>query len=221
MSFLGRTFQGTITAPGNIFRPALQLPGANKPVVVVRFCPVVFKLRGSSSEEGFFKLPYRIVFAIATLSSVYIYDTECVAPIAVLAGLHYAAITDISWSPVASYLALSSQDCYCTLVEFEDNELGEPVSISAVGKKPVDGEEKKHVLENPDELMTETIPDETNQEKEKPFPIEETKQVMHKTDEVVTETRPEGEKQPLQSKVNTPVSNKPVRKRITPMAIDP
>jgi chromatin assembly factor 1 subunit B len=28
---------------------------------------------------------------------VYIYDTECVAPIAVLAGLHYAAITDITW----------------------------------------------------------------------------------------------------------------------------
>jgi len=49
------------------------------------------------AEEGFFKLPYRLVFAIATLNSVYIYDTECVAPIAVLAGLHYAAITDITW----------------------------------------------------------------------------------------------------------------------------
>lgn len=53
---------------------------------------------GDHAEEGgFFKLPYRIVFAIATLNSVYIYDTECVAPVAVLAGLHYAAITDITW----------------------------------------------------------------------------------------------------------------------------
>lgn len=53
---------------------------------------------GDHAEEGgFFKLPYRIVFAIATLNSVYIYDTECVAPIAVLAGLHYAAITDVTW----------------------------------------------------------------------------------------------------------------------------
>lgn len=44
---------------------------------------------------------------------------------------------------------------------------------------------------------------------------------MHKTDEVVTETRHEGNKQSLQSKVNTPASNKPERKRITLMAIDP
>ncbi|KAF2612400.1 hypothetical protein F2Q70_00010855 [Brassica cretica] len=216
----------------DLSRPALQLPGANKPVVVVRFCPVAFKLRGSSSEEGFFKLPYRIVFAIATLNSVYIYDTECVAPIAVLAGLHYAAITDITWSPTASYLALSSQDGYCTLVEFEDNELGEPISIS-VGKKPVDGEEKKHVLEKTDELMTETVPDERrkqaesnqDEEKQKPLPSkvtsEEEKQVMQTSDEVMTETKPDGEKQPLQSKVNTPVSSKPARRRITPMAIDP
>ncbi|CAN8251623.1 unnamed protein product [Cochlearia groenlandica] len=204
----------------DLSRPALQLPGANKPVVVVRFCPVTFKLRGSN-PEGFFKLPYRIVFAIATLNSVYIYDTECVAPIAVLAGLHYAAITDITWSPNASYLALSSQDGYCTLVEFEDNELGESISIS-VEKKPLAGGETKHVLEKTDELMNETRPEESskqavseqNEDKEKEHMTQE-------TDEVMTETRPEEEKQPLQSKVNTPVSNKPARKRITPMAMDP
>jgi hypothetical protein len=34
---------------------------------------------------------------MATLNSLYIYDTESVAPIAVFAGLHYAAITDIAW----------------------------------------------------------------------------------------------------------------------------
>ncbi|KAH0892469.1 hypothetical protein HID58_054898 [Brassica napus] len=57
--------------------------------------------------------------------------------------------------------------------------------------------------------------------RKKTFPSEETKQVMHKTDEVVTETRPEGEKQSLKSTVNTPASNKPARKHITTMAIDP
>lgn len=30
-------------------RPALQLPGANKPIVAVRFCPITFGLRGSKS----------------------------------------------------------------------------------------------------------------------------------------------------------------------------
>ncbi|XP_010462929.1 PREDICTED: chromatin assembly factor 1 subunit FAS2-like isoform X2 [Camelina sativa] len=220
----------------DLSRPALQLPGASKPVVVVRFCSVAFKLRGSNSaEEGFFKLPYRLVFAIATLNSVYIYDTECVAPVAVLAGLHYAAITDITWSPNASYLALSSQDGYCTVVEFEDNELGESIPIS-VGKKPVDSEEKQHHIGKTDELMTETRPAESNklaeaeqnEESKQPLPSlvttdgkDKEHHVMQKTDEVMTETRQEEEKQPMQSKVNTPVSNKPARKRITPMAIDP
>ena len=160
-------------------------------------------------------------------------------------------------SPNASYLALSSQDGYCTLVEFEDKELGEAVSISGlllvlsllnlpepdwpinpttVGKKPVDGEEKKHDLEKGDELMTETTPDESkkqaeleqNEESKQPLPSKittdgkEKEHIMQKTDdEVMTETRHEEENQPLQSKVNTPVSNKPARKRITPMAIDP
>ncbi|CAA7034794.1 unnamed protein product [Microthlaspi erraticum] len=218
----------------DLSRPALQLPVASKPVVVVRFCPVAFKLRGSNTGEGFFKLPYRLVFAIATLNSVYIYDTECVAPIAVLAGLHYAAITDVTWSPNASYLAVSSQDGYCTLVEFEDNEIGEAVSIKA-RKKPVDGKEKKHVLEKADELMTEARPDESKiqavskqtEKRKKPLQRkittygEEKEQVMQKTDAVMTETRREDEKQPLPSKVNKPLSKKPAKKRITPMAIDP
>jgi len=34
---------------------------------------------------------------MATLDSLYIYDTESLVPIAIYAGLHYAAITDIAW----------------------------------------------------------------------------------------------------------------------------
>ncbi|GAV69429.1 LOW QUALITY PROTEIN: WD40 domain-containing protein, partial [Cephalotus follicularis] len=112
-------------------QPALQFPGTSKPVEAVRFCPVAFSLRGSTSA-GFFKLPYRIIFAIAILNSLYIYDTESVPPIAILAGLHYAAITDIAWSSDGRYLALSSQDGYCTLVEFEKDELGSPISLSGL-----------------------------------------------------------------------------------------
>ncbi|XP_057416845.1 chromatin assembly factor 1 subunit FAS2 isoform X2 [Lotus japonicus] len=113
----------------DLSRPAIQLPCANKPVVAVRFCPIFFKLRGTDSD-GLFKLPYRIVFAVATLNSLYIFDTENTSPIAILAGLHYATITDITWSPDARYLALSSQDGFCSLVEFENDELGSPFSLS-------------------------------------------------------------------------------------------
>ncbi|XP_028793804.1 chromatin assembly factor 1 subunit FAS2 [Neltuma alba] len=122
----------------DLSRPAIQLPCANKAVVAVRFCPVNFSLRGTNSAE-LFKLPYRLIFAVATLNSLYIYDTENNPPIAIMAGLHYAAITDIAWSPDAHYLALSSQDGFCTLVEFENNELGTPISSS--GEKKVSGKD--------------------------------------------------------------------------------
>ncbi|MED6180719.1 3-oxoacyl-[acyl-carrier-protein] synthase [Stylosanthes scabra] len=118
-----------IFSRNDLSRPAIQLPSASKAVVAVRFCPIYFNLRGTNSD-GLFKLPYRIIFAVATLNSVFIYDTESTLPIAVIAGLHYSSITDISWSPDARYLALSSQDGFCSLVEFEDEELGTPFSLS-------------------------------------------------------------------------------------------
>ncbi|KAJ4776161.1 Chromatin assembly factor 1 subunit B [Rhynchospora pubera] len=110
-------------------RPAIQLPGASKAIVAVRFCPILFTLSGSNSAT-LFKLPYRIIFAVATLNSLCIYDTESVAPIALFAGLHYAAITDIAWSMDAKYLALTSRDGYCTIIEFETDELGKPYTFS-------------------------------------------------------------------------------------------
>ncbi|EAZ05333.1 hypothetical protein OsI_27538 [Oryza sativa Indica Group] len=106
-----------------------NFPGASKAIVAVRFCPVLFKLRGSQSD-CFFKLPYRVIFAVATLNSLYVYDTESVAPILIHAGLHYAAITDIAWSSDAKYLAVSSRDCFCTIIEFENEELGLPYNLS-------------------------------------------------------------------------------------------
>ncbi|XP_058731051.1 chromatin assembly factor 1 subunit FAS2 isoform X2 [Vicia villosa] len=112
----------------DLSRPAIQIPCASKAVVAVRFCPIFFNLKGTNSD-GLFKLPYRIVFAVATLNSLYIYDTESTSPIAVFAGLHYAPVTDITWSPDAHYLAFSSQDGFCSLVEFEDGELGSPYCV--------------------------------------------------------------------------------------------
>lgn len=47
--FRNKTKSHTSSFPFSTSRPALQLPGASKPVVVVRFCPVAFKLRGSNS----------------------------------------------------------------------------------------------------------------------------------------------------------------------------
>ncbi|XP_020696883.1 chromatin assembly factor 1 subunit FAS2 isoform X1 [Dendrobium catenatum] len=119
-------------------RPAMSLVGPSKPIVAVRFCPILFCLQGNTAT-GLFKLPYRVIFAVATINSLYIYDSESISPIVIVAGLHYAAITDISWSPNAKYLALSSQDGYCSILEFDDDELGVPFSLEVDSKSAPQG----------------------------------------------------------------------------------
>ena len=71
-------------------------------------------------------LNYRHIFAVASLDSVTIYSTQKshTKPIAFLSNLHYAPLTDISWSKDGRTLLLSSTDGFCTLVEFEGDELG-------------------------------------------------------------------------------------------------
>ena len=84
--------------------------------------------RGEHGQGGTFsELPYRMVFATASLDAVAVYDTCSSEPLAVITGLHYAAITDLAWSPDGSLLAISSSDGYCSFVSFEDGELGRPL----------------------------------------------------------------------------------------------
>ncbi|KAK9292780.1 hypothetical protein L1049_020760 [Liquidambar formosana] len=189
----------------DLSRPALQLPGASKAIVAVRFCPLAFTLRETKPAAQFFKLPYRLVFAVATLNSLYIYDTESIPPIAILAGLHYAAITDIAWSPTANYLALSSQDGYCTLVEFENGELGSPISLS--GEKKITGDENKSSVQKPEDMVIEI---ETT-----------TSDGVAAADSTKMEVERNEGKQAPPSSTSSAISNKPAKRRITPMAINP
>lgn len=111
----------------DLSRPCIHLPASSKPVVAVRFCPVIFSLMENVPDKetnSGFALPYRLVFAVATLDSLIIYDTQRSGPIVIFAGIHYAAITDIAWSADAQYVAVSSQDGYCSLLAFSKDELG-------------------------------------------------------------------------------------------------
>lgn len=124
-----------IFSRSDLSRPCIHLPAPTKPVVAVRFCPVIFSLRENETEKGSssgFALPYRLVFAVATLDSLYVYDTQRSEPIVIFAGIHYAAITDIAWSADAQYVAVSSQDGYCSLLIFHGNELGTKLSSGDV-----------------------------------------------------------------------------------------
>jgi hypothetical protein len=73
----------------------------------------------------FFRLPYRLVFAIATEDSVLLYDTQHLAPFGYVSGIHYSNLTDISWSSNGQLLSVSSIDGFCTFIMFKENELGE------------------------------------------------------------------------------------------------
>lgn len=110
--------------------PIGHLPAQTKPVVAVRFCPILFRLHErSKSFLPFQKLKYKLIFAVATVDSVILYDTTSALPLAVFGQLHYESITDIAWSHDGQFLAVSSLDCYCSIISFSQGELGDPMPM--------------------------------------------------------------------------------------------
>ncbi|KAJ7700507.1 WD40-repeat-containing domain protein [Mycena rosella] len=67
-----------------------------------------------------FALPYRMLYAVVTMDTVAIYDTQQAGPVCLLTKLHYDEFTDLTWSPDGQCLMLASRDGYCTLVTFDD-----------------------------------------------------------------------------------------------------
>ncbi|XP_066542912.1 chromatin assembly factor 1 subunit B [Hoplias malabaricus] len=115
-------------------RPIAHLPCPAKATLAVRCCPVYFELRTTKAEDGSlkplpntFQLPYRLVFAVASEDSIFLYDTQQTLPFAYVSGIHYHTLSDLSWSRDGSFLAVSSTDGYCSFVSFEELELGTPL----------------------------------------------------------------------------------------------
>ncbi|TFY59564.1 hypothetical protein EVJ58_g5698 [Rhodofomes roseus] len=67
-----------------------------------------------------FSLPYRMLYAVATMDTVAIYDTQQSGPVCLLSKLHYDEFTDMTWSSDGQCLMLSSRDGYCTVVVFDE-----------------------------------------------------------------------------------------------------
>ncbi|KAI4972378.1 hypothetical protein ZWY2020_003303 [Hordeum vulgare] len=87
----------------DLSRPAIQLPGASKAIVAVRF--VLLFSPSWFSIRRFIQASLPSCFAVATFNSLYVYDTESAAPI-LIRWSTLCIITDIAWSPDL-YLALS------------------------------------------------------------------------------------------------------------------
>lgn len=73
----------------------------------------------------FLRLPYRMVFAVATQSSILLYDTEQSSPFAHITNIHYTRLSDLTWSPDGLVLVASSTDGFCSLITFSEGEIGE------------------------------------------------------------------------------------------------
>lgn len=65
-----------------------------------------------------------MVYAVASKSSVYLYDTQQKIPFGCVSNIHYARLTDLTWSSDGNILIVSSVDGFCTVITFEDGELG-------------------------------------------------------------------------------------------------
>jgi len=104
-------------------QPYKVLTGLEKPSVVIRPNPMLFQLPAQSKTKGI--LPYRSIFAVLTIDSVLIYDTHHNVPLAMARGLHYAGLTDASWSTDGMTLFVTSSDGYVSILSFGEGELGE------------------------------------------------------------------------------------------------
>ena len=115
---------------GKWHTPAVSLTGAKKPSIAARFCPLAFELvqdpnpNSPTSSPWAKGLDYRMVFAVATLDAVLIYDTQHTRPIAIMENVHFAQLTDLAWAADGRTLVCSSADGYCTLCMFDEGELG-------------------------------------------------------------------------------------------------
>jgi WD40 repeat protein len=98
--------------------PTVFIGGFEKAAISIRFNPKLFPLI-EGGPDAYISLPYRMVFAIVTQNSVYIFDTQNKSPLFMFANLHYASLTDVSWSCDGLKLVASSVDGFCTVSEFE------------------------------------------------------------------------------------------------------
>lgn len=149
----GPSFATYLFARHQYDRPYKVLHGLEKPSVVIRPNPVLFQLPRQVQSDlkenmddnhyvhaspssvasndmrwnvhSHSKIPYRSIFAVLTVDSILIYDTFHSKPLCIARGLHYAGLTDCSWSSDGHNLVVSSTDGYISMISFAKGELGE------------------------------------------------------------------------------------------------
>ena len=88
---------------------------------------------GAAGEQrNWMALPYRVLWAVASLDAVMLYDSQHAEPLLLARNMHYAALSDIAWLPNGRGLLVSSTDGYCSLLVLSPGALGKPLPAERV-----------------------------------------------------------------------------------------
>lgn len=113
--------------------PTAFIGGFEKAAIAIRFNPKYYPLISGGSEGGnadntlmpWLSLPYRMIFSVITQNAIYIFDTQRTTAIFMFSNLHYASLTDATWSCDGRSLVVSSVDGFCTVADFDQiNDFG-------------------------------------------------------------------------------------------------
>ena len=64
----------------------------------------------AAQPTSIFALPYRMLFAVVTMDTVSIYDTQQASPVCILTKLHYDEFTDVTWFVISFFMCGSLSD---------------------------------------------------------------------------------------------------------------
>lgn len=107
-------------------KPILHIPGFKKATIAISFSPKFYK--NPTMETAVFKLPYKMIFAVATQDSIVIYDTVDLKPLGIVSNVHYSTITDLAWNKDGYSIIISSADGFCSTINFDSGVFGEEIS---------------------------------------------------------------------------------------------
>ncbi|EER31082.1 hypothetical protein CTRG_05534 [Candida tropicalis MYA-3404] len=103
--------------------PIFKITGLTKPAIAVSFNPIKYKINDGVSM---LKLPYKLVFAVATQDGIVIYSTQDnFKPLGLVSNLHYSSVTDLKWDLDGSRIIVSSTDGFCSVIKFQPGVFGE------------------------------------------------------------------------------------------------
>lgn len=213
-----------VFARGHYKWPIRHLPGSKKATVAVKCSPIVYELREDKENltpikenNEYFKVPYRMVYAVASLDAITFYDTQHEHPIGHCANMHYASLTDITWSSDGKYVVISSTDGYCSFVKFDDGELGTPILYDPIEYQVTQAQIRKAAKKDSKKKESKKV---DSEKLDATTPVENQKATPTRTDE-------KKEKMPIVKSIdrNQPTIEKlfvtPMRKRKRPSDTSP